>query len=626
MAAVVFWAVAPAYAEKRIALVIGNDRYVNLAALQKAGNDADSVRGALARLGFQVIHGRDLGRQGMIDKLAEFTARVEAGDTALFFYAGHGIAIGGVNYLVPTDAPAATAGAEARVRGGSIAESDIIAEIQAKGARVAVLVLDACRDNPFPRIGTRTVGNTRGLAESKPARGVFSIYSAGIGQTALDRLGPDDRNLNSVFTTIFVEQLAKPSLHLGELAVEVRERVAAVALTARNEKNQPEPHEQTPAYYDQTIGGRVYLAARPPSVEQRQPEPRAAQPSAAQSPDPATQAWSVMHNTTSIAVLEDFIRQFGATAYGSMARARIEELKRASEKIQPQVSVVAPRAAPPAPSPVQPAVGSFPGVQEPDAMPLAPERERRIKPKDTFKECDVCPEMVVVPAGSFIMGSSTNDPLRRNDEGPQHQVTIARPFAVGKFAVTFEQWKACVADGGCDDYRSYDQGSGQGKHPATGVSWSGATKYLAWLSNKTGRHYRLLTEAEREYVTRAGTTTPFWWGSTISTHYANYDGTRTGGENRKRTLPVDSFSPNPFGLYQVHGNVWEWVEDVYNPTYTGAPTDGSAWTSGDLSRRVLRGGSWVDDSGDLRSARRQGLAINNQVSDVGFRVARTLGP
>jgi uncharacterized caspase-like protein len=132
----------------------------------------------LARLGFEVIRGRDLGRQALIDKLAEFTARVEAGDTALFFYAGHGAAIGGVNSLVPGDAPAATAGAEARVRGASVAEGDVIAEIQAKGARVAVLVLDACRDNPFPRAGTPTVGNTRGLADAQPARGVFTLYSA----------------------------------------------------------------------------------------------------------------------------------------------------------------------------------------------------------------------------------------------------------------------------------------------------------------------------------------------------------------------------------------------------------------------------------------------------------------
>src|SRR5262249_4318703 len=250
---------------------IGNDRYANLTVLQKAVNDAEAVGNTLARLGFEVIRGHDLGRQGMIDKLAEFTAKLEAGDTALFFYAGHGVAIGGVNYLVPTDVPSATAGAEARVRGASIAEADIIAEIQAKGARVAVLVLDACRDNPFPRTAGRSIGNTRGLADAKPARGVFTLYSAGIGQTALDRLEPNDRNPNSVFTRVFIEQLAKPGLHIGELAIEVREKVAEIALKARNNKGEVDPHEQTPAYYDQTIGGRLFLAGRALAVEPSKP-------------------------------------------------------------------------------------------------------------------------------------------------------------------------------------------------------------------------------------------------------------------------------------------------------------------------------------------------------------------
>ena len=130
-----------------------------------------------------------------------------------------------------------------------------------------MLVLDACRDNPFPRAGTRTLGNTRGLADAKPARGVFTLYSAGIGQTALDRLEPNDANPNSVFTRVFVEQLAKPGLHIGELAIEVREKVAEIALKARNTRGEADPHEQTPAYYDQTIGGRVFLAGRAIAVE-----------------------------------------------------------------------------------------------------------------------------------------------------------------------------------------------------------------------------------------------------------------------------------------------------------------------------------------------------------------------
>jgi caspase domain-containing protein len=254
----------PALAEKRVALVIGNDLYPNLPPdrqLKKAANDATTIADALRSLRFEIVLGTNLGRQGMIDRLADFTARLEPGDTAAVFYAGHGVAIAGVNYLVPSDVPAVTEGAEARVRGASIAEPDVIAELQAKSVRVAFVVIDACRDNPFPRAAGRSIGNTRGLADARPARGIFTLYSAGIGQTALDQLGSNDTAHNSVFTRIFVEQLKRPELHLGDLAVEVRERVAALALMATDGGGQPAPHEQTPAYYDQTLGGRIYLWA-----------------------------------------------------------------------------------------------------------------------------------------------------------------------------------------------------------------------------------------------------------------------------------------------------------------------------------------------------------------------------
>jgi len=266
--------VMPAAAEQRIALAIGNDLYPNLPAdrqLRKAANDATTIAGTLKSLGFEVIVGTNLGRQAMIDKLAEFTARLQPGDTAALFFAGHGVAIGGVNYLIPSDVPAVTERAEARVRGASLAEPDLIAELQARSVRVALLVIDACRDNPFPRAAGRSIGNTRGLADARPARGIFTLYSAGIGQTALDRLGGSDAAHNSVFTRVFDEQLKRPELHLGDLAVEVRERVAELALKATDERGQPAPHEQTPAYYDQTLGGRIYLAGlstanRPPEL------------------------------------------------------------------------------------------------------------------------------------------------------------------------------------------------------------------------------------------------------------------------------------------------------------------------------------------------------------------------
>ena len=269
--------------------------------------------------------------------------------------------------------------------------------------------------------------------------------------------------------------------------------------------------------------------------------------------------------------------------------------------------------------------------------PLSAAEERVLKPKDSFKECAQCPEMVVVPAGSFTMGSPDSEEERIEEEGPQHRVTFGKAFGVGKFAVTFEEWNACVADGGCNGYTPSDEGWGRGRRPVINVSWDDANAYAEWLSRKTGKTYRLLSEAEREYVTRAAPppesrqNTPFWWGTSISTQQANYNGNYTHGTgakgvSRRQTVLVDSFQPNPWGLYQVHGNVWEWTEDCWHDNYSGAPSDGSAWTSGGCSDRVLRGGAWYFYPWLLRAAFRLWNSTDSRDNVVGFRVGRTLIP
>ncbi len=226
------------------------------------------------------------------------------------------------------------------------------------------------------------------------------------------------------------------------------------------------------------------------------------------------------------------------------------------------------------------------------------------RPGRSFRDCDVCPEMVMIPAGSFTMGSPDSEPMRAFYEGPQHQVTISRSFAAGRYEVTFDEWDACVREGGCSHNPS-DAGGGRGRRPVFQVSWNDAKEYVAWLSRKTGKTYRLLSEAEWEYVARAGTTTAFSFGASVSPQQANYSyaGSPTGAKQGKK-VAVGSYAPNAFGLYDLHGNVREWVEDCWNEDYTGAPGDGSARTSGNCGRRVLRGGSWNDDPRSLRSASR----------------------
>jgi formylglycine-generating enzyme required for sulfatase activity len=244
-----------------------------------------------------------------------------------------------------------------------------------------------------------------------------------------------------------------------------------------------------------------------------------------------------------------------------------------------------------------------------------------------IRDCRDCPEMVVVPAGEFMMGSPKAEPHRGAEA--QHAVTILRAFAVSRFEITFAEWDACVRDGGCDGYRP-EAPWGRGRRPVVNVSWRNARAYADWLSRKTGKRYRLLSEAEWEYAARAGSTQAFAFGPTLTASQANFDASaRTElnprGRARGRALPVGAFRPNAFGLYDMHGNVWEWVEDCWNDDYgPAAPRDGSPALTGDCGGHVLRGGSWEDAASDLRAAARVGGAATDRSWSDGIRVARDL--
>ena len=284
----------------------------------------------------------------------------------------------------------------------------------------------------------------------------------------------------------------------------------------------------------------------------------------------------------------------------------------------------------------------------PRHAPLTPEQERALKPGDVFKECDACPEMVVVRSGEFTMGSPASEPGRYKDEGPTRKVAIRQMLAISRYAVRLDEFSAFVAasghvmEPGCravvvDSWvesprLSYtDPGFPQeASHPAVCLSWNDAKAYTGWLASRTGRGYRLPSEAEREYVTRAGTSTVFWWGNDIEPRQANYDW-RIGltpksrlGEPIQGTMPVNAFDPNPWGIYQVHGNVREWVEDCWNESLSGAPSDGSAWLTGDCTMRVQKGGSWGLAPRDVRAAFRSPAPVARRAFITGIRVARTL--
>jgi formylglycine-generating enzyme required for sulfatase activity len=294
---------------------------------------------------------------------------------------------------------------------------------------------------------------------------------------------------------------------------------------------------------------------------------------------------------------------------------------------------------------------------------LSAAEECGLNPKDAFKECDLCPEMVVVQAGSFMMGSPSDEEGRSKDEGPQHRVTILRAFAVGKYTVTVDQFSDFVQEAAYDaGTKCQTNGEGKweesdsflnpgfsqtGSHPAVCLSWNDAKAYVAWLSKKTGKSYSLLTEAEWEYAARAGSSTRYFFGNNEDDicRYANgVDRTaETEGKGKMvraegsvatcsdgyiYTAPVGSFLPNAFGLYDMVGNAWQWLEDC-SANYNNAPTDGSAWSPGYGScewHRSLRGGGWNSTPRLFRSAARSFGYSDGRINVYGFRVARTLSP
>lgn len=259
-----------------------------------------------------------------------------------------------------------------------------------------------------------------------------------------------------------------------------------------------------------------------------------------------------------------------------------------------------------------------------NAHPLTAAQEVALKAKDSFQECTDCPDMIVVPAGSFMMGSPSAEAGHKPNEDPQHNVTIAEPFAVSKFEVTFADWDACVAHGDCDPHVS-DGGFGRGDQPLINVTWDDARRYIAWLSAATGKPYRMLSEAEYEYAARAGSETPYPWGSQVGAGNANCIG--CGGQwNGKAPAPAGSFPANKFGLYDMIGNVWQWVQDCVHTSYQGAPQDGSAWTAGTTcNNRVARGGTFNVLPAAVRSGSRLLITSGSLYFNLGFRVGRTLG-
>jgi formylglycine-generating enzyme required for sulfatase activity len=441
--------------------------------------------------------------------------------------------------------------------------------------------------------------------------------------TQAGRTADDGDGRNSPYTTAFLKH------------IEEQEEIGTVFRRVSADVYETTKHDQLPELSLSLIG-EFYLKGRLDITIQNLPittDPCAA----------ASDHWKSAEAIGTIAAFKDHLARFPSCAFSGLAKARLQD-------VENKVAV----AAPPVQNPSN-LVASPPASGRCDegavtvslaarACPLSVAEERSLAPKDVFRECEKCPEMVVVPAGKFMMGSPEDEKKRYKYtfeyEGPQHAVTIARPLAVGKYHVTVDQFAAFIAE------THYNAGSNcalkavswmkpgftqTGSDPVVCVSWEDAKAYIDWLAKKTGKGYRLLSEAEWEYAARAGTTTRYFFGNDENEicRYGNGSDPLKNCDGYKNTSPAGHFPPNGFGLYDMLGNAEQWLEDCWHKNYVGAPSDGSAWTEPCVSPIIahgLRGGSWMDGPSPLRSASRSLGAQGYRTNTYGFRLARTLAP
>jgi formylglycine-generating enzyme required for sulfatase activity len=719
-------AVATGHAEKRVALVVGNAAYRHADKLANPVNDARGMRDALKNLGFDVTYGEDLDQKGLRRAIGQFADRVGDADVAMVYFAGHGATFGDTPYVVPVDAEFSSLG---QVAYELVPVETLIGELrQAKGVRI--VILDACRDNAaeqeLKRQASRGGPAMRGLAPMKNPGGLIIAYATQYLSTAADDAGgastgglfswASSSTRHSPFTAALLNNIATPGLDVKDMFYKVGRDVVA----ATEGKQRPEISISMYDQYALVPGGGGGVAPPP-----------------AAGPADGEMTWSIVKDTRDAEQLRRFVSQFPSSPRRREAEQRIKALEQTNVAALPArpeekppgpapsapmpAAAAAPQAAtPPAapallpwpvPEPSKPAPGPQTAAVAPPvtpavpaagpcggpvtaafpsrcAAPLTQTQERGLKPKDIFRECENCPEMVVVPAGSFTMGSPASEKDRDSDEGPQHIVTISQRFAVGKLHATVDQFAAFVKESGyrarrcvgveddCnrpDRWRNPDLEQ-EGSHPVVHVSWDDANAYANWLAKKTGKPYRLLSEAEWEYAARSrtspGTYPRFWFGNDEKDlcrygngtdqkardriHAYSNEGAKNwlvqrGGdwaflakkgwplrptENQPvapcndgyaYTSPAGHYQPNDFGLYDMAGNASQWTADCYHDGYDGAPADGSAWTTDcddPHDGHVVRGGSWFSDPVFLRAARRD--RYPGWVASGGFRLARTL--
>ena len=589
-------ALMPAGAQgKRVALVIGMGEYQHLSSLNNPVPDAKAIAAALGAHSFEVSEYYNLDRADLLDALEKFKRQATGAEVALVYYAGHGMEVEGKNVLAPTDMEIEC---KEKTALRSVALEQLFAA--AGPAPQQIVLLDACRNNPFPQCPSRGVNagsGFRGLSLVGEADRTLLIANATLsGNLAAD----GDPGGHSPFASALIKNFNEhPRLYFGDL---LNMTAADVRVASRG--------SQIPEITARGGSPKICLDATGCGEGGNVASPE-----------------GILSDPAALAETRSVLKQLGYL--GDASRGDGEDLladaiKRfqakaglsTDGKITPTLLAVL-RATKVAglPIPGKPVPGPFaPGSTEHEAG-------------TAFADCEGCPDMVSLPAGRFLMGAAKSEKGKQKAEEPQHEVSVGAPFAVSKFEVTFDEWEACALEGGCANYRPQDGGWGRGRRPVIYVSFDDAKAYVEWLRQKTGKPYRLLSEAEWEFAARGGTSTPYAAGATLAPTQANFDASSAAGrgqaEYKGTTLEVGTFPPNPYGLSDMEGNVFEWVEDCWNPSHAGAPADASP-RGGDCSRRVAKGGAWYYEADFARPAARMSFPKASRLNVVGFRVARPL--
>jgi formylglycine-generating enzyme required for sulfatase activity len=539
--------------ENRVALVVGNSTYKS-APLRNPTNDAKDMAAKLKGMGFTVIERSNLSVKQIGSTLREFRSKLTPGSVALVFYAGHGLQIKGENYLPAVDADISS---EEDVPTQSLAMRQIMDVLGDAKTRLNLVFLDACRNNPYAR-SFRSASD--GLNRVNAPSGTLISFATRPGSVAADGTGR-----NGLYTGALLEQMNNPNQPIEQILKKVVSQVKA------GSNSQQEP------WMEGSIEGEFCFGECGKAVAQ-----------SGISDDRVF--WESVKDSRDVNEVNAYLAQFPRGIFAGIARARVAAL----DKAAPQMAMARP---PQAPAPTS--------APSPTAL----------KAGSVFKDCEDCPEMVVIPAGTFMMGSKA-DPFAATqpsaDEQPQHAVSI-RSFALGKLEVTQEQWYALMGN-----LPSKFKGR---TLPVEQVSWDDAQEFIKRLNAKTGQKYRLPSEAEWEYAARAGSPTNYSFGDDTNqlSRFAWF-----ADNSGNTTHPVGEKTANNFGLNDMHGNVWEWTQDCWNGNYAGAPADGSAWTAGDCFMRIARGGSWLFYPQELRAAYRFRYGTTNRLNSFGLRVARTL--